>query len=245
MYERCLCVPTDSAVKTELLTEAHSSPFSMHPGRLPRTLKGYTVIWVVVDRLTKLLTLFDGNPLTLPLALGTRLDFSTAFHPQTDGQIERLNRILEDMLRACVLEFSGSCVIDLLYVGVKLSRHKSYADEQRKDLEFDVGDMVFLKVAPMKGVLRFEKKEKLSPRFVGPFEILERIGLVAYCLALPPAFSVVHDVFYFSMLRKEVKMLRNRGIALVKVLSRNHGVAEAIWEREDDMRAQYPKLCED
>ncbi|KAL4037981.1 hypothetical protein IC575_001584 [Cucumis melo] len=84
------------------------------------------------------------------------------------------------------------------------SRQKSYADVRCKDLEFEVGDMVFLKVAPMKGVLRFEKKGKLSPRFVGPFEILERIGPVAYRLALPPSFSAVHDVFHVSMLRRYV-----------------------------------------
>ncbi|KAA0055567.1 pol protein [Cucumis melo var. makuwa] len=84
------------------------------------------------------------------------------------------------------------------------SRQKSYVDEQRKDLEFGVGDMVFLKVAPMKGVLRFENKGKLSPRFVGPFEILERIGPIAYRLALPPSFSAVHDVFHVSILRKYV-----------------------------------------
>ncbi|KAL0554278.1 hypothetical protein IC582_008195 [Cucumis melo] len=150
------------------------------------------------------------------------------------------------------------------------SRQKSFVDVRRKDLEFDVGDMVFLMVAPMKGVMRFEKKGKLSPHFVGPFEILERIGPVAYRLALPPSFSAVHDVFHVSMLRKyvvdpthvvdyeplkinenlsyeeqpveilarEVKVLRNRGISLVKVLWRNHEVEEAIWEREDDMRAQ-------
>ncbi|KAL0560581.1 hypothetical protein IC582_000990 [Cucumis melo] len=130
------------------------------------------------------------------------------------------------------------------------SRQKSYVDERLKDLKFDVGDMVFLKVAPMKGVLRFEKKGKLSPRFVGPFEILERIGPVAYRLALPLSFSAVHDIFHISMLRRyvadpthvvdfeplqinedlsyeeqpveilarEVKMLRNQGISLVKVL---------------------------
>ncbi|KAA0044262.1 pol protein [Cucumis melo var. makuwa] len=84
------------------------------------------------------------------------------------------------------------------------SRQKSYANERRKDLEFDVGDMVFLKVAPMKGVLRFKKKGKLSPRFVEPFEILERIGPVAYRLVLPQAFSAVHDLFHVSMLRKYV-----------------------------------------
>ncbi|KAL0556510.1 hypothetical protein IC582_005024 [Cucumis melo] len=84
------------------------------------------------------------------------------------------------------------------------SRQKSYADVRRKDLEFEIGDKVFLKVAPMKGVLRFERRGKLSPRFVGPFEILERIGPVAYRLALPPSLSAVHDVFHVSMLRKYV-----------------------------------------
>ncbi|KAL0560427.1 hypothetical protein IC582_000832 [Cucumis melo] len=175
----------------------------------------------------------------LQLVLGTRLDFSTAFHPQTDGQTERLNQILEDILRACVLEFLGNwdshfhlmefaynnsyqatigmtlfealygrCCRSPVYWGevgkqrmlgpelvlttntaiqkirarmlIAQSRQKSYADVRHKDLEFDVEDMVFLKVAPMKGVLRFEKKGKLSPRFVGPFEILKRIGPVAY-----------------------------------------------------------------
>ena len=156
------------------------------------------------------------------------------------------------------------------------SRHKSYADVRRKDLEFDVGDKVFLKVAPMKGVLQFEKKEKLSPCFVGSFEILERIGPLAYRLALPISLFVVYAVFHVSMLRKyvtdpshvvdyapleidenlsyaeqpveilakEVKMLRNRKIALVKVLWWNHKVEEATWEREDDMRARYPELFE-
>ncbi|KAL4035172.1 hypothetical protein IC575_003852 [Cucumis melo] len=156
-------------------------------------------------------------------------------------------------------------------------RCKSYADVRRKDLEFEVGDMVFLKVAPMKGVLRFEKKGKLSPRFVGPFEILERVGPVAYRLALPPSLSAVHDVFHVSMLRRyvadpthivdfeplqvsenlsyeeqpveilarEIKKLRSRDIPLVKVLWQNHGVEEATWEREEDMKTQYPELFEE
>ena len=76
------------------------------------------------------------------------------------------------------------------------SRQKSYVDVRRRDLEFEVGDKVFLKVAPMKDVLRFGRKGKLSPRFIGPFEILERVGQVAYRLALPPILLGVHNVFH-------------------------------------------------
>ncbi|KAL4023023.1 hypothetical protein IC575_016770 [Cucumis melo] len=326
---------------------------------LPRTLRGFSVIWVVVDRLTKSahfvpgkstytaskwaqlymseIVRLHGVPVSivsdrdarftfkfwkgLQTAMGPRLDFSTAFHSQTDGQTERLNQVLEDMLRACALEFPrswdshlhlmefaynnsyqatiGMAPFEALYgkccrspvcwgevgeqslMGPELiqstneaiqkirsrmqtaqSRQKSYADVRRKDLEFDVGDKVFL---------------KLSPCFVGPFEILERIGPVAYRLALPPSLLTVHDVFHVSMLRKyvsdpshvvdyepleidenlsyteqpvevlarEVKMLRNREIPLVKVLWRNHQVEEATWEREDDMRSRYPELFEE
>ena len=194
--------------------------------------------------------------------LGTRVDLSTAFHPQTDGQSERTIQILEDMLRACAIDFGGHwdshlplaefaynnsyqasiqmAPFEALYgrrcrspigwfesgevqvLGPDLvqqtldkvrviqdrlrtaqSRQISYADRRRRDLEFMVGDRVFLKVSPMKGVMRFGKKGKLSPRFIGPFEILERVGAVAYRLALPPSLSV-HPVFHVSMLRKYV-----------------------------------------
>ena len=84
------------------------------------------------------------------------------------------------------------------------SRQKSYADVRRRNLEFEEGDPVFLTVAPMKGILRFGRKGKLSPRFIRPFEILERVGSVAYKLALPPSLSSVHDVFHVSMLRKYI-----------------------------------------
>ena len=82
------------------------------------------------------------------------------------------------------------------------SRQKSYADNRRRDLEFQVGDHVFLKISPTKGVMRFGIKGKLSPRYVGPFEILDKVGQVAYRLALPPVLSGVHNVFHISMLRK-------------------------------------------
>ena len=82
------------------------------------------------------------------------------------------------------------------------SRQKSYVDTRRRPLEFEVGDHVFLKVMPKRGVIKFGKRGKLSPRYIRPFEVLERVGIVAYRLALPPSLSSVHDVFHVSMLRK-------------------------------------------
>ena len=73
---------------------------------------------------------------------------------------------------------------------------------RRRPLEFEVGDHVFLKVMPKRGVVRFVKRGKLSPRFIGTFEILERVDTVAYQLALPPSMSGVHEVCHVSMLRK-------------------------------------------
>ena len=200
---------------------------------------------------------------SLQKALGTKLSFSTAFHPQTDGQSERVIQVLEDLLRACILDLQGNwddhlplvefaynnsfqasigmapfealygrkcrspiCwndvgerkllgpeLVQLIVEKVVLikerlkaaqSRHKSYANHRRRDLEFEVGDHVFLKVSPMKSVMRFGRKGKLSPRFVGPFEILERVGTLAYKVALPPSLSKVHNVFHVSTLRKYI-----------------------------------------
>ncbi|CAL5400001.1 unnamed protein product [Camellia sinensis] len=85
------------------------------------------------------------------------------------------------------------------------SRQKSYADTRRRDLEFQVGDHVFLKISPTREVIRFRKCGKLNPRYIGPFEILERIGPVAYRLALPPELSNIHNVFHVSMLRRYLR----------------------------------------
>ena len=82
------------------------------------------------------------------------------------------------------------------------SRQKSYMDKRRQPLEFEASDHVFLEVMPKWGVVKFGKRSKLSPRFIGPFEILERVGTIAYQLALPPSLSGVHEVFHVSMLRK-------------------------------------------
>ncbi|KAI5353071.1 hypothetical protein L3X38_005963 [Prunus dulcis] len=166
-------------------------------------------------------------------AFGTQLQFSTAFHPQTDGQSERTIQTLEDMLRACALQFRddwdeklplmefaynnsyqvsiGMSPFDALY-GKQCrtpfywdeDRQKSYADNRRKDLQFEVGDWVVLKLSPWKGVVRFGKRGKLSPRYIGPYEIIERVGPVAYRLALPADLARLHDVFHISMLRKYI-----------------------------------------
>ncbi|GKB56363.1 putative reverse transcriptase domain-containing protein [Tanacetum coccineum] len=143
-------------------------------------------------------------------ALGTQLDMSMAYHPQTDGQSERTIQTLEDMLRACVMDFgkgwdrhrlklSTAENVDRLFVGL---RQKSYADRRHKPLEFEVGDKVMLKVSPWKGVIRFGKRGKLNPRYIGPFKILDRVGTLAYRLELPEQLNRVHSTFYVSNLKK-------------------------------------------
>ena len=84
------------------------------------------------------------------------------------------------------------------------SRQTAYADNRRRHLEFQVGDWVFLKVSPMKGVMRFGKKWKLSPRYIGPYQVIRKVGPVAYELDLPADLAAVHPVFHVSMLRKYI-----------------------------------------
>ncbi|GJW55494.1 reverse transcriptase domain-containing protein [Tanacetum coccineum] len=198
---------------------------------------------------------------SLQSALGTQLDMSTTYHPETDGQSERTIQTLEDMLRACVIDFrkgwerhlplvefsynnsyhasikaapfealygrkcrSPVCwaeVGDVQLTGPEIihettekivqirqrlqaarDRQRSYANVRRKPLEFQVGDRVMLKVSPRKGVIRFGKRGKLNPRYIGPFIILERIGPVAYKLELPEELSNVHSTFHISNLKK-------------------------------------------
>jgi len=87
---------------------------------------------------------------------------------------------------------------------VSQSRQKSYQDKRRKDIEFQVGDHVFFRVNPVTSVGRALTCWKLTPRFVGPFEIIEKVGVVAYRIALPPSLSNLHNVFHVSQLRKYV-----------------------------------------
>ncbi|GJW89749.1 hypothetical protein Tco_0167302 [Tanacetum coccineum] len=123
----------------------------------------------------------------------------------------------------------------------------SYADKRRKPLEFEVGDRVLLKVSPWKGVVRFGKKGKLAPRYVGPFEILERIGTTTYRLRLLEELIgtlrfVVEPV---EIMDREVKSLKRNRIALVKVCWNSKRGLEFTWECEDYMKSKYPQLFVD
>ncbi|WMV58115.1 hypothetical protein MTR67_051500 [Solanum verrucosum] len=119
------------------------------------------------------------------------------------------------------------------------SRQKSYTDVSRKDLEFEVDHWVYLKVLPMKGAMRFGKKRKLSPRYIGPYKISKMIGNVAYELELPQELAAVHLI-----LDRHVRKLRTNKVASLKVLWRNQFVDEATWEADEDMKKRYPHLFE-
>ncbi|GKE70601.1 putative reverse transcriptase domain-containing protein, partial [Tanacetum coccineum] len=145
---------------------------------------------------------------SLQIALGTQLDMSTTYHPETDGQSERTIQTLEDMLRACVIDFGKGWekylpIVEFSYNNsYHASIKRSYANVRRKPLEFQVGDHVMLKMSPHKGVIRFGKRGKLNLWYIGPFKILEGIGPVAYKLELHKELSNVHNTFYVSNLKK-------------------------------------------
>ena len=419
-----LCVPRDPELIEKILKEAHSTMYSVHPGRdkmladlkqyfwwmnmkkdvedfiarclvcqqvkidhqrtpgelqplpvpkwkwesvsmdfvvgLPRSRRGNDSIWVIVDRLTKTARFIPakvtwkakqladayvkevlrlhGIPMTivsdrdpkfvarfwneLQRAFGTTLNYSTAFHPATDGQTERTIQTLEDMLRACALDFQcswedilpliefsynnsyqssiGMAPYEALYgqrcrtplywdtgrsgvlVGPEMiretaeqvriirdrmkaaqDRQKSYADRRRRKLEFQVGEKVFLKVSPTKGIKRFGMQGKLDPRYIGPYEILRRVGEVAYELALPPQLAKVHNVFHVSQLRRyvfdpshvlqyepiqlveslqyEEKPLRILGREVRKLRSRTIPLVKVLWSGQDADSATWEK----
>jgi hypothetical protein len=260
-------------------------------------------------------------------SLGTKLLHSSAYHLQTSGQTEGVNQILEDMLRACVLEFPQKwgeslplaefsynsykksikmAPFEVLYerrcrtplnwsepgeryffwpdmvkeVEEKVQKiihnmkkaqtqQKSYADRRRQPLCFLVGDYVYLKVSPMKGVSRFWIKRKLAPRYIGPFLILERYGPVAYRLQLPETLSVVHNVSQLKkclrvpdriievidvvlkpdltysehpirVLDQKDRVTRRKTLKFYKIQWNQHSEDEATWETQDFLNKNFP-----
>nr|GEW21212.1 putative reverse transcriptase domain-containing protein [Tanacetum cinerariifolium] len=265
--------------------------------KLPKSSQGYDTIWVIVDLLTesaifvpmreidpmkklermylKEVVIRHGIPFSiicdcdprfasnfwksLQKALGTSLDMSTAYHPQTDRQSERTIQTLKDMLRACVIDF-----------GKGLVNHFPL----RKPMEFQVEDMVMLKVSPWKGVVRFRKQRKLNPRYIRPFKVLEKVGSVTYKLELTQELSMVHNTFHVSNLKKcyadeplvvsldrlhfddklyfveepieimdqKVKRLKQSHIPIAKVRWNSRRGPEFNWEREDQFWKKYLHL---
>nr|GEV24283.1 putative reverse transcriptase domain-containing protein [Tanacetum cinerariifolium] len=186
--------------------------------KLPKTSTGQDTISVIVDRLTKsahFLPMKENDSMEMLTRQflkevvskhGTQLDMSTAYHPQTDGQSERTIQTLEDMLRACVIDFGKGWDRHLPLIKKRIQatrdRQKSLADRICKPMEFQVGDMVMLKVSPWKGVIRFDKQGKLNPRYIRPFKVLTKVGTVAYRLELPYQLSRVHSTFHVFNLKK-------------------------------------------
>nr|GEY83151.1 hypothetical protein [Tanacetum cinerariifolium] len=193
---------------------------------------------------------------SLQKALGTQLDLSTAYHPETNGQSERTIQTLEDMLRACVIDFRSSwdkhmSLIEFSYnnsyhASIKaapfeaLSRQKSYADLKRRLTKFEVGDKVMLKVSPWRGVIRFGKRGKLSPRFIGPFKRC----FVNDDVVIPLNEVQLDDKLHFfeepvEIMDREVKRLKQSRIPIVKVCWNSRRRPEFTWECEDFFRSKH------
>nr|GEZ93062.1 hypothetical protein [Tanacetum cinerariifolium] len=189
---------------------------------LPRMSSGHGVsVSIISDRDSHFTSRFLRS---LQKPLGKNLDMSIAYHPQMNGQSKKTIQTLKYMLRVCVIDFGSSWDHhlplveflynnsyhtsikaapykalykneneDRLYAGVR--RQKSYVDRRTKPLKFEVGDMVLLKVSPWKGVVRFGKRKKLSPHYIGPYRILARVGHVAYTLELLEELKGIHSIF--------------------------------------------------
>nr|GEV51972.1 reverse transcriptase domain-containing protein [Tanacetum cinerariifolium] len=193
-------VPNYGNMRTFIMNEDHATRYSVHPGA---DKMYYDIRGLLVARNVK------GY---CHKALGTRLDLSTAYHPKTDGQ-KTTDKIVQIKER----------------LKVTRDRQKSYADKRQKPLEFSVGDKVLLKVSPRKSVVCFGKRNKLSPRYIRPFEIVERIGPVAYRLRFTQELIGVHDTFHVSNLKKCMAD-DNLHVPLdeVKVYGKLHFVEEPI-----------------
>ncbi|KAI3672735.1 hypothetical protein L6452_38833 [Arctium lappa] len=200
--------------------------------KLPKTLRGHNTIWVVVDRLTKsayFLAMCETLPMDklgklyidevvsrhgIPLSIVS--DRDSRYHSSIgmapfEALYGRKCRTPVYWLEAGEKQFAGPEIVQETTDKVKSirerlkaaqDRQKSYADKKRRAMEFQVGDRVLLKVSPWKGIIRFGKRGKLSPHFLGPFKVLKRVGLQAYQLELPPELSRIHNTFLICYLRK-------------------------------------------
>ncbi|GJS86331.1 putative reverse transcriptase domain-containing protein [Tanacetum coccineum] len=196
--------------------------------KLPKSSQGYDTIWVIVDRLTKsaiFIPMRETDPLeklarmSLQKALGTSLDMSTAYHPQTDGQSERTIQTLEDMLRACVIDFGNGWVkhLPLVEFSYNNSYHASikaapfealYGRKCRSPVCWaEVGEvqLTCLEIVQetTENIIQVtQRMQAARDRYVGPFKVIKRVRDIAYKLELPVELSRVHNTFHVSNLKK-------------------------------------------
>ncbi|CAJ2638146.1 unnamed protein product [Trifolium pratense] len=249
LKEKGTLVPKLAEIYVEQIVKLHGIPSSIVSDRDPRFTSRF---WE-----------------SLQEALGTKLRLSSAYHPQTDGQSERTIQSLEDLLRACVLEqgVSWDSCLPLIEFTYNNSFHSSIGMAPFEAL-------YGRRVTSTTGIGRALKSRKLTSKFIGPYQILKRVGKVAYRIALPPSLANLHDVFHVSQLRKyvrdpshviesddvqvrddltvetvplriegrEVKRLRNKDIASVKVVWGGPAGENSTWELESKMMSSYPEL---
>ncbi|XP_073020923.1 uncharacterized protein [Primulina eburnea] len=178
-----LCVPDNDNLRQEIMAEAHKSKFSVHPGstKMYRDLKS-SFWW---NGMKRDVAEFVSRKCRSPLyweEVGEKAIVGPELVQMTVDKV----KIVREKLKAAQ------------------DRQKSWADLMRRPVEFNVGEKAYVKVSPMRGVVRFSKAGKLNPRYVGPFEILEKVGTLACRLALPPNMSRIHNVFHVSQLRRYV-----------------------------------------
>nr|GEV99595.1 putative reverse transcriptase domain-containing protein [Tanacetum cinerariifolium] len=183
--------------------------------KLPKSSQGYNTIWVIVDQLTKF-AIFTPIRETDPMdklariylkEVVTRHGIPVSIISDRDPrQSKRTIQTLKDILRACAIDFGKETTEKIIQIKQRMQathdRQKSYADQKRKPMEFQIEDKAMLKVLPWKGVVRFGRRGKLNPRYVGPFKVLERVGDVTYKLDLLEELSRVHNNFHVSNLKK-------------------------------------------
>ncbi|GKE25549.1 putative reverse transcriptase domain-containing protein [Tanacetum coccineum] len=230
--------------------------------KLPKSSQGYVTIWVIVDRLTK-------SAIFMPMretdymeklarmylkekTLGTSLDMSTAYHPQTNGQSERTIQTLKDMLRTCVIYFGNGWVRHLPLV--EFSYNNSY-HASIKAAPFEVlygrkcrspvcwAEVGQVQLTGPEIVQETTEKGKLNPRYVGPFKVLEKVGSVAHKLGFPQGLSKLHFVEEpVEIMDREVKRLKQSRIPIAKVLWNSRRGPEFTWECEDQLQKKYLHL---
>ncbi|GKC45196.1 putative reverse transcriptase domain-containing protein [Tanacetum coccineum] len=277
-------IPLKGDVRTLIMDEAYKSKYFVYPGADKMYYDLRDRYWwsgmkkdkvVCVSRcLTSLKVKAEHQRQLMQVALGTRLDMSTAYHPQTNGQSERIVQTLENMLRAYVLDFGGSWDVHLPLV--EFSYYNSYHSSMRcapfealygrkchsPIMWAEVGEGQLIrpelvqettkKILQIKDrlkvvrdrVVRFVKNGKLAPRFIGPFEIIDRIGPVAYSaldeIQFDAKLNFVEEPV--KILEREFKKLKRSRIAIVKVRWNSKRGLVFTWEREDQMRLKYPQL---